>query len=174
MFCSRLLAAAAAFFCSQPASSTLVARSVLAVGQTSAQVVRATSPCRQRGRQHWPRRCGGRCGDGDVFALSVTFPVSAGLAAAASALVHDRCATRVESSFLTRDGLGRALCGSRATSRGFALMQTPMVRCPGRSLVAPAEVYARRLSISRALAARLKEAEDVVRLGRRSGAGIHG
>ncbi len=99
------------------------------------------------------------------FALAVTYPVSAGLGSGGICIVHDPAHNQSEEfDFLARDasGGGYAVPGS---VRGFALMQSAYGTLPWQKVVAPAEGYARAgFPISRALATRLEEAGDVVRL----------
>ncbi len=100
------------------------------------------------------------------FALSVTYPVAAGLGGGGICIVHDPAHNRSEEfDFLTRDAAGGGAYAVPGNVRGFALMQNAYGALPWQKVVAPAEGYARvGFPISRALAARLKDAENVIRL----------
>ncbi len=100
------------------------------------------------------------------FALSVTYPVAAGLGGGGICIVHDPAHNQSEEfDFLARDAAGDGAYAVPGNVRGFALMQSAYGALPWQKLIAPAEGYARTgFPISRALAARLAEAADVVRL----------
>jgi len=100
------------------------------------------------------------------FALSVTYPVAAGLGGGGICVVHDPAHNQSEEfNFLARDAAGGGAYAVAGNVRGFALMQNAYGALPWQKLIAPGEGYARTgFPISRALAARLKDAEDVVRL----------
>jgi len=168
MFCSRLLAGAAGIFLLAACSINL--GSSLGLGgsdKTSAQVVGDEPFAVKVGAATLAQ--GGDAVDAATamyFALSVTYPVSAGLGGGGICIVHDPVRNQSEEfNFLTRDAAGGGAYAVPGNVRGFALMQNAYGALPWQKLVAPAEVYARTgFPISRALAARLKEAEDVVRL----------
>ena len=100
------------------------------------------------------------------FALSVTYPVAAGLGGGGICIVHDPAHNRSEEfDFLARDAAGNGAYAVPGSVRGFALMQSAYGALPWQKVVAPAEGYARTgFPISRALAARLQNAADVIRL----------
>ena len=100
------------------------------------------------------------------FALSVTYPVAAGLGGGGICIVHDSARSQSqEFDFLARDAAGGGAYAIPGNVRGFALMQSAYGTLPWQKVIAPAETYARTgFPISQALAARLKGAEDVVRL----------
>jgi len=100
------------------------------------------------------------------FALSVTYPVAAGLGGGGICIVHDPAHNQSEEfDFLARDAAGGGAYAVPGNVRGFALMQSAYGALPWQKVVAPAEGYARAgFPISRALATRLAEAADVVRL----------
>ncbi|MGC9953470.1 MAG: gamma-glutamyltransferase [Rhizomicrobium sp.] len=100
------------------------------------------------------------------FALSVTYPVAAGLGGGGICMVHDPVHNQSEEfDFLARDAAGGGAYAVPGNVRGFALMHSAYGALPWQKVVAPAEGYARTgFPISRALVARLKDAEDVVRL----------
>ena len=100
------------------------------------------------------------------FALSVTYPVAAGLGGGGICLVHDPANGRNEEfDFLARDSIGGGPFAVPGNVRGFAAMQAAYGVLPWQRAIAPAEGYAAAgFPISQALATRLKAAEDVVRL----------
>ena len=100
------------------------------------------------------------------FALAVTYPVSAGLGGGGICIVHDSARNQGEEfDFLARDASGGGAYAVPGSVRGIALMQSAYGTIPWQKVVAPAEGYARAgFPISRALAARLGDAGDVVRL----------
>lgn len=100
------------------------------------------------------------------FALSVTYPVTAGLGGGGICIVHDPAHNQSEEfDFLAREVTGGGAYAVPGVVRGFALMQNAYGALPWQKVIAPAEVYARTgFPISRALALRLNEAADVVRL----------
>lgn len=100
------------------------------------------------------------------FALSVTYPVAAGLGSGGICIVHDPAKNQTqEFDFAAADtgkGGDYAVPGS---VRGFAVMHMAYGALPWQKLVSPAEVYARAgVPVSKALAARLGEAANVIRL----------
>jgi len=100
------------------------------------------------------------------FALAVTYPVSAGLGGGGICIVHDAASSQSrEFDFLPHDAAGGGAYAIPGNVRGFSLMQSAYGALPWQKVIAPAEVYARTgFPISQALSARLKDAEDVVRL----------
>src|SRR6185437_5920656 len=77
------------------------------------------------------------------FALSVTYPVAAGLGGGGICLVHDTAASRDdEFDFLARDSAGKGAFAIPGNVRGFAMMQTAMGRLPWQRVIASAEGYA--------------------------------
>jgi gamma-glutamyltranspeptidase/glutathione hydrolase len=100
------------------------------------------------------------------FALSVTYPVAAGLGGGGICLVHDPKSGRNEEfDFLARNSASGGAFALPGSVRGFALMQTSYGALPWQRTVSAAEGYASTgFPISAALAARLKSTEDVIRL----------
>ncbi len=100
------------------------------------------------------------------FALSVTYPVAAGLGGGGICIVRDGASGRAEEfDFLARDAGGGGTYAVPGNVRGFAMMQGIYGALPWQRVVAPGEAYASTgFPISRALAARLAAAQDVVRL----------
>ena len=168
MFCSRILAGAAGLFllaaCSIDLGGSLgLDQSV----KTSAQVVGDEPFAVKVGAATLAQ--GGDAVDAATamyFALSVTYPVAAGLGGGGICIVHDPAHNQSEEfDFLARDAAGGGAYAVPGNVRGFALMQSVYGALPWQKLIAPAEGYARTgFPISRALAARLAEAGDVVRL----------
>ncbi len=100
------------------------------------------------------------------FALSVTYPVAAGLGGGGICIVHDPVRNQTEEfDFLARDSAGGGAYAIPGNVRGFALMQTAYGHLPWQKVVSPAEGYARTgFPISHALATRLAESSNVIRL----------
>lgn len=100
------------------------------------------------------------------FTMAVTYPVSAGLGGGGICIVYDPTKNQTEEyDFLARDAAGDGAYAVPGNVRGFALMHSAHGDLPWQKLVAPAEGYARTgFPISRALAMRLAEAGDVIRL----------
>ncbi|MBV8976221.1 MAG: gamma-glutamyltransferase [Alphaproteobacteria bacterium] len=100
------------------------------------------------------------------FALSVTYPVSAGLGGGGICLVHDPKTHRnFEFDFLARSATSNGTFAVPGAVRGMAQMQTSFGALPWQRVVSPAEgLAAVGFPISQALAARLSAASDVVRL----------
>ncbi len=100
------------------------------------------------------------------FALAVTYPVAAGLGGGGICIVHDPVHNQTrEFDFLARDASGGGAYAVPGSVRGFAAMQSAYGTLPWQKVIAPAEGYARAgFPISRALAARLNELGDVIRL----------
>ncbi len=100
------------------------------------------------------------------FALSVTYPVAAGLGGGGICIVRDKTTSRTEEfDFLARDTAGGGAYAVPGNVRGFALMQSIYGALPWQRDVAPGEGYAAAgFVISRALADRIATAKDVIRL----------
>jgi len=100
------------------------------------------------------------------FALSVTYPVAAGLGGGGICIVHDPVKNQTqEFDFVPRDAAGGGAYAVPGNVRGFALMQMAYGALPWQKVVSPAEVYARAgVPISKALARRLADGADVIRL----------
>jgi gamma-glutamyltranspeptidase/glutathione hydrolase len=100
------------------------------------------------------------------FVLAVTFPVAAGLGGGGICIVHDGATGRNEEfDFLSRDASGGGAFAVPGNVRGFAMMQNSYGALPWQRDVSPGEGYAAAgFPISRALAAHLIEAQDVIRL----------
>jgi gamma-glutamyltranspeptidase/glutathione hydrolase len=100
------------------------------------------------------------------FALSVTYPVSAGLGGGGICLVHDPKSGRNEEfDFLARSTASNGAFAVPGNVRGIALMQTAYGALPWQRVVSPAEGLASTgFPISHALADRLGKAVDVIRL----------
>lgn len=100
------------------------------------------------------------------FALSVTYPVSAGLGGGGICLVHDPASGRNEEfEFLARNTASGGAFAVPGNVRGIALMQTSYGALPWQRVVSPAEGLASAgFPVSQALAERLAAAADVVRL----------
>jgi gamma-glutamyltranspeptidase/glutathione hydrolase len=100
------------------------------------------------------------------FALSVTYPVAAGLGGGGICIVHDPAKnTTQEFDFEARDAAQPGAYAVPGNVRGFAVMQASYGALPWQKVVSPAEVQARTgVPISKALATRLAEAGDVIRL----------
>lgn len=100
------------------------------------------------------------------FAMSVTYPVAAGLGGGGICVVYDPVRNKNEEfDFLARDAAGGGAYAVPGNVRGFALLQSDYGNLPWQKVVSPAEVYARTgFPISRALATRLEESSDVIRL----------
>ena len=98
------------------------------------------------------------------FALSVTYPVAAGLGGGGICIVRAGGQTD-EFDFLARDSSGGGAYAVPGNVRGFALMQGLYGILPWQRDIAPGEVYASAgFPISRALWTRLTAAQDVIRL----------
>src|SRR4029077_8262282 len=100
------------------------------------------------------------------FALSVTYPVAAGLGGGGICLVHDPASNRNEEfDFLARDSTGGGAFAVPGNVRGFAAMQAAYGLLPWRLVISSSESYAAAgFPISLALANRLNAAENVIRL----------
>lgn len=100
------------------------------------------------------------------FALSVTYPVAAGLGGGGICLVHDSIAHRQEEfDFLARDSRSGGTYAVPGNVRGFAALQSTFGKLPWQRVIASSEQYASTgFPISQALATRLAAAENVIRL----------
>jgi gamma-glutamyltranspeptidase / glutathione hydrolase len=100
------------------------------------------------------------------FALSVTYPVSAGLGGGGICLVHDPKSGRNEEfDFLARSTASGGAFAVPGNARGIALMQTSYGALSWARAVSPAEGFASTgFPISHALAERLNASADVIRL----------
>ena len=112
---------------------------------------------------------GGNAIDGATalyFALSVTYPVAAGLGGGGICLVRDPATDQTqEFDFLARDSVGKGEFAVPGNVHGFAVMHAAYGALPWQRVVAASEGYAAAgFSISQALATRLAASENVVRL----------
>lgn len=100
------------------------------------------------------------------FALSVTYPVAAGLGGGGICLVRDTKRNQTEAfDFLARDSGGGGAYAVPGNVRGFALMQGIYGVLPWQRDVAPGEGYAAAgFPISKALSVRTAGALDIIRL----------
>ncbi len=100
------------------------------------------------------------------FALSVTYPVAAGLGGGGICILRDGASGRTEEfDFLARDSNGGGAYAVPGNVRGFALLQSAYGTLPWQRDVAPAEAYASAgFPISKALSTRIATAQDVIRL----------
>lgn len=100
------------------------------------------------------------------FTLAVTYSAAAGLGGGGICMVHDAATGQNEEfDFLARDAGGGGAYAIPGNVRGFALMQSAYGTLPWQRDVSPGEVYAATgFPISRALAARLKTSQDLIRL----------
>jgi gamma-glutamyltranspeptidase/glutathione hydrolase len=100
------------------------------------------------------------------FALSVTYPVAAGLGGGGICLVHDAArGQNQEFDFLARDTTGKGEFAVPGNVRGFAAMQSVFGILPWQRVVSASEGYATTgFPISQALATRLAASENIVRL----------
>ncbi len=100
------------------------------------------------------------------FALSVTYPVAAGLGGGGICLVHDPLSGRNEEfDFLARSASSGGAYAVPGNVRGFAALQAAFGALPWQRVVSAAEGLASTgFSVSSALASRLAAAEDVIRL----------
>lgn len=100
------------------------------------------------------------------FALSVTYPVAAGLGGGGICLIHEpKSNQNIEFDFLVRDPIGKGEFGVPGNVRGFASMHSAYGALPWQRVIAASEGYAATgFPISQALVTRLKASENVVRL----------
>jgi gamma-glutamyltranspeptidase/glutathione hydrolase len=100
------------------------------------------------------------------LALSVTYPVAAGLGGGGLCIVYDSTAAKAEEfDFLAREPAGGGAYAIPGNVAGFALLQTVYGRLPWQRIVSSAETFAATgFSMSQALHARLSTNQDVIRL----------
>jgi gamma-glutamyltranspeptidase/glutathione hydrolase len=100
------------------------------------------------------------------FALAVTYPVAAGLGGGGLCIVHDPQLDRTEAfEFLARDGANPGEFAVPGNVSGFSLLQAAYGRLPWQRVVSPGEGYAASgFPISHALATRLAQSQDIIRL----------
>jgi len=100
------------------------------------------------------------------FALSVTYPIAAGIGGGGVCVVHDPVRSANETfDFLARNAAHGGDYAVPGSVGGFALLQSSYGRLPWQRVVAPAEGFAAAgFRISHALAARLGQSQDVIRL----------
>ena len=101
------------------------------------------------------------------FALSVSYPVAAGLGGGGLCIVHDTGEGAQDEAFvfLPRDAAGKGAFAVPGNVRGFAALQAAHGRLPWQRDVAAAEQMATTgFPVSTALAARLAATQDVIRL----------
>jgi gamma-glutamyltranspeptidase/glutathione hydrolase len=100
------------------------------------------------------------------FALTVTYPVAAGLGGGGMCVVHDQASGRNEAfDFLARDASGGGAFAVPGNVRGFAALQAAYGKLPWQRDVSTGEGYAATgFPISQSLADRLVSSQDVIRL----------
>jgi gamma-glutamyltranspeptidase/glutathione hydrolase len=100
------------------------------------------------------------------FALSVTYPVAAGLGGGGICLIHDPATSRNEEfDFLARDAAGGGAFAVPGNVQGFAAVHAAFGLLPWPRVVSASEGFAATgFPISRALATRLAASENVIRL----------
>jgi len=99
------------------------------------------------------------------FTLSATYPVAAGLGAGGICLERDTNGRVTEFDFLTRQPRAGGAYAIPGAVRGFHEMQTLYGALPWQRTVGPGEAYAATgFAISQALATRLADSQNVVRL----------
>ncbi len=100
------------------------------------------------------------------FALSVTYPVAAGLGGGGICLVHDPASNRTEEfDFLAHDTAARGAFAVPGNVGGFAALHAAFGLLPWPRVVSEAEGFASTgFPISQALATRLSASENVIRL----------
>ena len=99
------------------------------------------------------------------FAMSVTYPVAAGLGGGGLCLVHNASGTSEVVSFLTRDSKGGGPYALAGNVRGFWALQHAYGKLSWDRLLAPAQQLATAgFPISDALETRLNASLDVLRL----------
>lgn len=100
------------------------------------------------------------------FALSVTYPMAAGIGGGGICIVYDPSSKKAdEFDFLARDTSGGGPYAIPGNVAGFALLQSTYGRLPWQRVVSPAEsLAATGFPMSQALHARLESNQDIVRL----------
>lgn len=100
------------------------------------------------------------------FALSVTYPVAAGLGGGGLCIVYDPAkGTTQEFDFEARDAAAMGAYAVPGNVRGFGVMHAAYGALPWQKVVSPGEVLARTgVPISKALALRLADGGDIIRL----------
>src|SRR6185437_14678740 len=98
------------------------------------------------------------------FALSVTYPVAAGLGGGGLCVVHNAKGANEVFSFLTRDSKGGGPYALPGNVKGFWSLQHAYGKLSWDRLVAPAQTLANGFPISDALETRLNASLDVLRL----------
>jgi gamma-glutamyltranspeptidase/glutathione hydrolase len=99
------------------------------------------------------------------FALTATYPVTAGLGGGGICLVSDTAGRVVEFDFLTKAPRRAGAYALPGAVKGFATMHKLYGALPWQRVVAPGEAYAATgFPISQALAQRLATAQNIVRL----------
>jgi gamma-glutamyltranspeptidase/glutathione hydrolase len=99
------------------------------------------------------------------FALSATYPVTAGLGGGGICLVREAGGQVTEFDFLTKAPRRAGAFALPGAVKGFATMHKLYGALPWQRVVAPGEAYAATgFPISQALAARLATAQNIVRL----------
>ena len=164
MLCFRILAAAAVFLCVAACSMMGDSGSKLPSGGL---LVGDEPDAVEAGAQVLAH--GGNAVDAATatyFALSVTYPVAAGLGGGGLCIVDDSARSRMEAfDFLARDAGHDGPYAVPGNVAGFALMQANYGRLPWQRVVSPAEgAAAAGFVISQALAARLAGSQNVIRL----------
>jgi gamma-glutamyltranspeptidase/glutathione hydrolase len=100
------------------------------------------------------------------FALSVTYPVAAGLGGGGLCIVRDPARSKTEAiDFLAREPARGGAYATPGNVAGFSLLQTSYGRLPWQRLISSAEgAAAAGFPISDALAVRLASSQDLLRL----------
>jgi gamma-glutamyltranspeptidase/glutathione hydrolase len=99
------------------------------------------------------------------FTMTATYPVAAGLGGGGICLVREASGRVTEFDFLARAPSGGGPYAVPASVRGFAALQKRFGALPWQRVVAPGEAYAATgFPVSQALAVRLADAQNVVRL----------
>ena len=100
------------------------------------------------------------------FALSVTYPVAAGLGGGGMCIVHDAAHSRTEAfDFLAQEPAHGGAYAVPGNVSGFALLQSMYGRLPWQRVISSAEGSAAAgFPISQALAVRLASSQDSIRL----------
>jgi gamma-glutamyltranspeptidase / glutathione hydrolase len=100
------------------------------------------------------------------FSLAVTYPVAAGLGGGGLCIVYDSTTQKAEAvDFLARDAAHGGRYAVPGNVSGFSYLQATYGRLPWQRLISPAEgAAAAGFPISQALATRLDDSQDVIRL----------